>query len=231
MGLLVTELTELGVVMVGDGPRVFQVPGAAVAVGYWGMDQLAGNSTSQRLAEFVERAGAGQTVGGVARALADETNGLLGPIPDGRCNLGFHVVGYEDAGDGPLPSFYHVHAGVSQALAMRGESVDGTRFNANHDLPPTLVRERTAGGRVYLTHNGDFLIYAFFLRALGEWFGQLRQRGISVPITADLSSRADFLAFQFSTVARACKFTSLGPVIRDEVHTVALPPPGTGVSG
>jgi hypothetical protein len=228
MGLLVTEVTGLGVVMVGDGPRVFQVPRAAV--GYWGMDQLPGRATSVWLAEFVARVSADQTAGAIARALANEINGLLGPIPDGRCNLGFHVAGYENDGDGLMPSFYHVHAGVSQALAMRGESVDGTRFNANHDLPPSLARERTASGRVYLTHNGDFLIYAFFLRGLGEWFGQLRQRGISVPITEDLSSRADFLNFQFTTVARACRFTSLGPVIRDEVHTVTLPPPGPGVA-
>src|SRR5262249_51131041 len=157
------------------------VPACAAAVGYWGMDELAGRPTAQRLAEFVQGVSAGQTVGGIARALADEISRLLGPIPDGRCNLGFHVAGYEEGG----PSFYHVHAGVSQALAMRGETVDGTRFNANHDLPPALARERTGGGRVYLTHNGDFVVYAFFLRALGEWFGQLRQRGVQVPITSD----------------------------------------------
>jgi hypothetical protein len=228
MGLLVTEVTELGVVMVGDGPRVYSVPRLNAAVGYWGMDELAGKPTAQLLATFVAGVSEAQTVGDIARALADQVSAALGPIPDGRCNLGFHVAGYEDEGNGPMPSFYHVHAGVSQALAMRGVTVDGTRFNANHDLPPSLARERTTGGRVYLTHNGDFVIYALFLRSLGEWFGQLRQRSVSVPITPDLAARADFLTFQFATVAQVCRFTSLGQVVSPDVRTVTLPRPAAG---
>jgi hypothetical protein len=227
MGLLVTEATELGVVMAGDGPRAFAVSRLGAAVGFGGMDEFAGVKTGGWLADFVNRVRPGETVGAVARGLADEVSKMLGPIPDGRCNLGFHVAGHERDGQGDYrPSFYHVHAGLSQALQMRGEATgDETRFNANHDLPPDLARQRTAGGRVYLTHNGDFLVYATLLRALGEWFGQLRQRGVSVPLTPNLAWRAEFLAFQFRAAAGACRFSSLGPVVAEDVRTVALPPP------
>jgi hypothetical protein len=244
VGILITEVTSFGVVMLADSiisgaaegkagshagsagvRRLLAVPSLHAGVGYWGMDELAGRVTDAWLTEFLaEHAARCATVGDLARALADELNRLVGPVPGGQFNLGFHVAGHEDDGDESLPSFYHVHAGVSQALQMRGISVDPDRFNANHDLPPSLSRDLVAQGRMYLTHNGQFQLYSLLLQLLGSLSQHLRPRGVVIPSQANLAGRVDYLTFQVRTVAELYRLSNLGPLVGGTLRYLALRP-------
>jgi hypothetical protein len=230
MGLLVTEVSAHGVVMIGDGQRVLPVPSLPAVVGFWGMDEIEGRPTMQWLADFLRPPEKRRTLGGLAQALADEVTSLLGPIPDGNCNLGFHVAGHEKDED-LRPSFYHVHAGPSQMLAMRGTQVDGTRFNANHDLPPNLASLEIDAGGTFEYRNGDCGAYAALCSTFQSLFAHLRNQGIEVPCTPDLEKRAEYLAFLLLTTAGLCRFSDLGPLVADDVRFVALTPERIGAQG
>lgn len=148
-------------------------------------------------------------------------------------NIGFHLAGYVQHEGKPTPTFYHIHNGVSQALAARRITIDPMLVNANHDLPPDLVRQILAQGQSYLTRNGDFSIYAALFNHIGEFLESLSEyNGMTIPESRNLKERAEWLRFQIKTMSELYRLGNLHlPTIGGKIDTVLITPNGVDNCG
>lgn len=241
MTLVLTELSPFGIAMTADSavtftnPRTgysFAKPNAAeklqvipylsAGISCWGLGQIAGKATDEWLADFIRVNSSLPSLASFANTLAATLQSHLGPSPTKQSRLGFHLAGFEPYNGKPVPSFYHIHDGPSTTLQERGITVDPSRFNANHDMPPEEFLKR--GGRI--TRNGDYQFYAQMFKLLEDFFLSLSSLGIIVPDSKNLSDRAEYLVFQIRTVSDLYKMSNLVPGIGGAVKYLTISPGG-----
>ena len=142
--------------------------------------------------------------------------------------IGFHLAGYVDYQGNPTPTFYHIHNGISQALSSRGITINPTVINANHDLPPNLAQPFLAKGGVYLTRNGDFVIYAALFKHLNAFLSALSNNKIlTIPHYRNLKDRAEWLKFQIKTMSELYKHSNMHlPTIGGKIDSLLITPTG-----
>lgn len=137
--------------------------------------------------------------------------------------IGFHLAGYVEHEGRRLPTFYHIHNGISQALQARGIQIDARRVNANHDFPPRPLRQ----GEFYTTRNGDFQMYALMNQQLRILFDNLRRQGFRIPNhqsmdESPLRARAEYLRFWIKMVSEIYRLSNIFPGIGGEVTTLTI---------
>lgn len=245
MTLVLTELTPLGIAMAADSTVTFTHPsGVAHAVpnvakklqvvpylnagiSCWGIGQIGGRSTDAWLHNFIQANTGALSLRDFAEDLANRLNTQVGPSPNGADRLGFHLAGFEDYKGQPTPSFFHIHDGPSDALSRRGITVDPTRFNANHDVPPEVYLESIAAGRAPVTRNGDYQLYAALFELLSSFFENVyHQTGIMFPQSASLTDRAEYLVFQIRTISEIYRLSNLVPGIGGAISYLTIAPTG-----
>jgi hypothetical protein len=245
MTLVLTELSPLGIAMAADSavtytqthtglryamPNAAQklqvVPHLNAGVSCWGLGTIGGVPTDQWLSNFIDSSTPLATLQSFADELARQLNAQVPPGASGRTlgenNIGFHLAAFEDCGETPTPSFYHIHDGRSTVLEGRGIAVNPNQFNANHDMPPQIFRQKFGTGGAYTTRNGDYQLYAIMFRLLEDFFGQLRPRGIIIPNSQNLVDRAEYLVFQIRTMTEIYRLSNLVPGIGGGIHYLTI---------
>ncbi len=256
MTLLLTELTPFGIVMAADSAQTQEVTNSDRSVTYrvltgvvklqvipklragismWGLGWipvLGMPPTDVWLKNFIANQSEHyNTIAEFATLLQDELRQCIAPIDIGDANnvlgtIGFHLAGYVDYDGHPSPTLYHIHNGVSTALASRNIEIDPTIVNANHDLPPNIVQEGFARGEGFLHRNGDWTTYAQFFNHVGTFLdGLSEQRGIRIPDSRNLKERAEWLRFQIRTMSELYRLSNFHlPKIGGKIDTVLITP-------
>ncbi|MFH1314065.1 MAG: hypothetical protein ABIJ00_12680 [Candidatus Eisenbacteria bacterium] len=120
---------------------------------------------------------------------------------------------------------------MSTTLRDRGISVDPHRFNANHDIPPSLFREMAARNEAWITRNGDYRFYAEIFQRLEAFFASLRSHGIMIPDSHTIADRAEYLVFQIRTVSHLYRLSNLVPGIGGGIRYMTITPAGIESEG
>jgi len=243
--LVLTELTPLGIAMAADSTvtffepdsgRLFAKPNAAeklqavpylnAGVSCWGLGQIGSAATDSWLSQFITAHDKATDLSVFAETLAVALREEVGPSPRCEARLGFHIAGYETYDGEALPSFYHVHDGPSTTLALRSKTVDPSRFNANHDMPPEEFRKCLLKSGGWITRNGTYQIYGQMFQLLEGFFAQLATKGIAIPHSQNLRDRAEYLVFQIRTVADIYRLSNLHPGIGGAIQFLTISPKG-----
>lgn len=206
--------------------KLHKVESLNAGVSCWGTGSIGGTPTDQWLEEFIAENSGLSGLNSFAEELASSLRSALGRAPGDTARLGFHVAGFEQYEGKPVPSFYHVHDGLSTTLMERGARVDPTRFNANHDMPPAEFLRRAAHGGGWITRNGDYQLYGHIFGLLESLFRELREIGIHIPHSQDLRDRAEYLVFQIRTVAELYRMSNLLPGIGGSIRFLTISPTG-----
>lgn len=211
--------------------KLHKVASLNAGVSCWGIGSIGGTPTDHWLEEFIVENSSLPGLSFFAEELASRLRSVLGPAPGDRARLGFHIAGFEQYDGNPVPSFYHVHDGPSTTLMERGGNVDPTRFNANHDMPPSEFLKRAAHGGGWITRNGDYQLYGRIFGLLESLFRELREIGIHIPHSQDLRDRAEYLVFQIRTVAELYRMSNLVPGIGGPIRFLTISPKGIQSEG
>ena len=195
------------------------IPYLNAGISCWGQGTIAGLSTDQWLSNFISVNSRRRQLGAFARELERQLNSQA--VPNANGSLGFHLAGFENYQGNLTPSFYHIHDGPSTTLAGRNIPVVPNRFNANHDLSPSLVLQSVKNQNL-ITRNGDYQIYAQIFDLLDNFFLQLIPSGIIIPHSQNLHDRADYLVFQIRTVSEIYRLSNLVPGIGGGIHYLTI---------
>ncbi|MEW6004578.1 MAG: hypothetical protein AB1695_04605 [Stygiobacter sp.] len=208
------------------------IPYINAGISCWGMGQINGISTDEWLKNFITNNSKLTTLKEFADTLADELNKVIpkNPTPQ-NSRLGFHLGGFEIYQGSSVPSFYHIHEGASTTLQQRGITINPNQFNANHDLPPAVALQLFSQGKIWITRNGDYRLYANIFNQLESLFQQLQPLGIVIPNTQNLSDRAEYLVFQIRTTAEIYRLSNLIPGIGGNIHFVTISQAGLHSQG
>lgn len=241
MTLVLTELTLHGITMAADSAvtitntvsglsyaqpnaanKLKKIPYLNAGVSCWGLGTISGIPTDQWLESFIGSNSGITTLQEFAAELSKNLNSLMPPNNTVNGRLGFHLAGFEDYNSQPTPSFYHIHDGASTTLEQRGISVDPTRFNPNHDMPPHVFLQvaRSDGG--WITRNGDYQLYAQMFNLLENFFAGLRPLGIMIPNSQNVGDRAEYLVFQIRTISELYRLSNLVPGIGGGIHYLTI---------
>lgn len=245
MTLVLTELSPFGVAMAADSAvttthpetglthaqpdaaqKLHGVSHLNAGVSCWGLGTIGSTPTDRWLSRFISETEGFSGLGSFAEELERRLNDQVGANPEGAPRLGFHVSGFVDYQGRPTPSFYHVHDGPSTALLRRGITVDPHRFNANHDCPPQRYRALIDSGKMPITRNGDYQLYAQMFQLLEGLFSALRQSGVVIPSSQTLGDRAEYLVFQIRVMAELYRLSNLVPGIGGRIHFLTIGPTG-----
>jgi hypothetical protein len=234
MTLIITEVSRLGIAMTADSaytpsgggitqykPKVFSSAKLGVGVSMWGNYLPA--QPDQWVRAFLSKE---ETLGcpnihTLASHLETDLRTACPtarPTPSLQATVGFHLAGY----DSGYPVLYHVHNGVSQALAARGVFVNPQLINANPDLDLASSKTLMTSAAVasYLTRNGDYWLYAIMSSLLDPILIQLdpmrNGAGVTfsfgtlfVPGGKTLVDRANYLASQIRLVSTLLEVSNI----------------------
>lgn len=263
MTLILTEISNFGIVMAADSAvteKIVQPNGTIIyrvltgvrklqvidklnaGVSVWGEGGIPPNTLNNMptdiwLEGFINSQRSNyNSLHDFALLLQNELRNQIPPInvqnhPLGT--IGFHLAGFIDYQGNPIPTFYHIHNGQSQALAARGITVNPTIVNANHDLPPNIVRQMLLSGRSAIIRNGDFTIYAALFQHIDTFLRNLSQySNLTIPHSRDLRERAEWLKFQIRTMSELYRLSNLHlPTIGDKIDVLLLTPQGVDECG
>lgn len=203
-------------------------------ISVWGMGAIPPNNTQTDiwLQDFINNQRANyNSLNDFAILLQNELRRCIQPINvdnDRLGTIGFHLAGYVDYNGRETPTLYHIHNGISTALALRGIEIDPTIVNANHDLPPNIVQQQLSQGIVPLYRNGDWTTYAHLFAHVGEFLEALSQQsGLTIPHSRNLKERAEWLRFQIRTMSELYRLSNLHlPTIGGKIDTLLITPSG-----
>jgi hypothetical protein len=207
MTLVITELSEFGIVMVADsavtceektpaGDTIRRVLNGAnklqpisylrAGISMWGLGSIKTSagpvSTDVWIADFIQRRTHVKSIDEFAKQLAQELQRVVSNV---KIPMGFHLAGYVEKQGTTLPTFYHVR------------NVDGTYLNYDYhdfipgqDFPPREIKK----GEVYQTRNGDYGPYAALAAGVNLVLPGIRESiGIRIPHPS-LQGRIAYLA-------------------------------------
>ncbi len=245
MTLVLTELqpgaiamaADTAVTMINNATNTVSVkPNAATklqvidylqaGISCWGLGNIGKQNTDEWLTTFIQANNKIRSLEEFASCLADELNRQVGASPTGENRLGFHVAGFEEFKGEKVPSFYHVHDGPSTTLEERGVSIDPNKFNANHDMPPDIIRQKFLIGEAWRTRNGDYKLYASIFGQLETFFAGLKKIGIEIPHAQSVEDLTKYLVFQIRTIASLYNLSNLIPGIGGGISYLSINPDG-----
>jgi hypothetical protein len=140
---------------------------------------------------------------------------------------GIHLAGYEsesrENGD-LLPTFWHIHNGLSQALPNK--KLNPAIVNANNDIPLTTGRKIVETPGLATIRNGDIESYVVLWELLfrpDSAFSQIvKTVDLTFPYVDSLAERASLLKFQIQMVAGIYQFSKEGTGIGSPIATLTI---------
>jgi hypothetical protein len=254
MTLALTEISPFGIAMAADsavtitcntkvgnvtrvltGVRKLQaIEKLHAGISVWGTGSVDGLDSDIWLDRFIrERENEYSSLNDFAILLQNELRNHLLPIDVAKSpggTIGFHLAGFVESDGTRAPTFYHIHNGRSQKLEMRGEIIDGSIVNANHDIPPEEGRRIQDSDGVCVIHNGDYHIYKEVFDYLHNFFGELEEKTkgqLLLPYSACLADRVDWLRFQMATISALYNFAGHRTATREIIKLPTIGGPIT----
>jgi hypothetical protein len=242
MTLVVSDISSLGVVMVGDsavtrrkvGQREEVVPNAVkvqycqranIGVSMWGYANAGPKRLDHWMASFLENdVKATDTVRCVGTRLAQKLNPVLSasrkPWKDLVC--GIHVAGFKDG----LPCLYHVHCGhdnePAHELRLYRDFPDDQNWSEyffNYLLQHSFIHLRNGYHPLFAPLFDNILEYSKALRA---------HFNISFPMKT-LQARFDFYKLLVKFVAGVLPVSGLAPRVNDALSAIAFTEDGIAI--
>jgi hypothetical protein len=164
------------------------------------------------------------TISDLAGLLEKELRKIVPPLSETELELmphgdgGIHLAGFVDEDEKKVPSFWHIHNGLSQALPEK--KLDPHIVNANFDCPPSKFLQIQKSGATYVTTNGDIEAWArFFRRYFKEYLDELRKEmKIVIPLPT-IDFRAEFWRAQIRFISEVY---GMGGIIKEgTIHQMA----------
>lgn len=223
--------------------KLFIVPKLRVGIACWGWVYLpqpgAGWSSCERKQELIElwlpyflekNTELYNSISDLAQLLENELRDRIPKIdaklePEG--DGGIHLAGYESQDGQLLPTFWHIHNGISTALPDK--KLDPTIVNANNDVPletGRLIAENR--GSLGIIRNGDtkpyIALWELLFKPDSAFSRIVKSIDLTFPYTESLTERAKLLKFQIQTVAGVYRFSKEGKGIGGPVSTLTISP-------
>lgn len=218
--------------------KLFVVPKLSAGISYWGWGDVPERGASWEderkfrtelwLPYFLEINEANyDTVSELAILLEKELRQRIPKIDANEHKLGdggMHLAGYEEIDGRLVPTFWHIHNGISQQLPNK--KLNPEIVNANNDIPTELGRkivERKGLARIANPPLGDYTVLWELLFKPKSAFSQIvGQEGLTFPYADSLEKRAELLKFQIETVVGIYRFSREGGGIATPVHTLTI---------
>jgi hypothetical protein len=223
MSLVLTLLSEFGINMAADSAVTVMVNSKrrplygvkklqpihylGAGISCWGEGEIGNIPTDMWLEDFINSNQHIVKIDDFAMSLQDKLREKVGKIKQG--SLGFHLAGFVETPQGKLPTFYHIHNGVSQHKHIN-PYIDPALFNANQDILP----DKYPPGSFRITRNGDYGLYAKLFEVIEKFLNtEVRPLGVQIPHPLNIDSLAEYLRFQIKTVSEIYKLSNLVPWI------------------
>ena len=235
MTLVVSEVTGLGIVMVGDSavtyyeagmqrasPGVAKVQYAEQAnLGFaaWGRACVGQMPMDRWLADFIRsQIGSEDRLETACRKLAAALNSALsaaGPVNWNDHRRGVHVAGFVDG----LPHLYHVHTGGDPSAQHELRVFRDFPFGINVTLDDYSARLRTIGG--YHLRNGYHQIFGLLFDATYRFTEQLPGLGFRWP-DGTLENRVSLYRILVQLISDVLQADGRLPHVAGPIHALAF---------
>lgn len=220
--------------------KVFQIPKIRAGISFWGKGTIGNITTDAWLSNFIiSQEEQYENIHDFAILLQDELRRLVPEIsaPEGSPeyrygNRGFHLSGFVEYQRQSVPTFYHIHNGLSEVYP----DINPRIINANQDFPPQKVLELFSEGIAPHVRNGDFFMYSTLFQNLNTLFNRLskrlRDRGkqFKFPDTSKFTSRleayAEFVRFWIRLVRDVYALSNLPEIIGGDISVLSITPTG-----
>jgi len=234
--LVVSDISSLGIVMVGDSAvtdsRTNTVTAGAIKVQYsaaanvgfalWGNAGVDHRRIDTWLAEFIStRISKNDSVEDIGNRLSSELNAILVASRKSWADLvrGIHLAGFRNG----LPVLFHVHCGhddePAHELRLYKDFPDNKKWSESH------FRHLLSFGFIHLRNGFHPLFAPLFERAV-QYAGDLRaQFNIQFPHPS-LDGRLEFYKLLVRYVAGTLKAAKLSQGVNDTLSTIAFGPAG-----
>lgn len=244
MTLVLTELSKFGIAMAADSAMTYGtdvkrtlngvqklqiIPKLNTGIACWGEGEINGIETDIWLDKFIkDRKKEYNSIDEFALLLQKQLREYIDEIDATKLNfmfgtIGFHLAGFVEYQNEQVPTFYHIHNGRSLALEHRYIKINPNIVNANHDLPPNIVKEHLRKGTNPVTRNGEIEIYALIFDQLDDFFKLINKNTpIKIPYSLTLEDRVDWLKFQIKTISGLYELSNIGPTIGGEISTLTI---------
>jgi hypothetical protein len=243
MTLVVTNVSKVGIVMVGDSAETCQIstgvhyvrtgvrkvlPVCQISAGIsmWGVGNIDDCPIDVWIETFIKTVQPTWTLRHLADELATSLNATgIYPGKKGDAVGGFHVAGYEDHTTASLPAIYHVHNKHPQEMAHE--------LRVYHDFPESIYKgdfikyqnDLSVGHVDWHIRNGAYEHFIFIWDALvgnpttqnpASVLERMAQMGLHCPFPDTLAERARFYALLVEIVARLFSMSN-------SLETISLP--------
>lgn len=202
----------------------------------WGNAQVGDMFLDDWMPEFLETNEDNyETIDDFALLLQDEIRQYTIPITAMRGsmeyrfgNRGFHLAGFTEYQERRIPTFYHIHNGLSECF----QDIDPRLVNANHDYPPNIVLENFNQGFPPHTRNGAFQRYAVFFDTIinAVMDMQINNQPIRFPDFRDETRKVEtstrFVEFWLKFVREFYALSNLDNIIGGPIHLLTIQPDG-----
>jgi len=233
--------------------KLFTIPKLKAGISYWGwgdipypgadwFDKNKLERTELWLPHFLERSKERyNSISDLAQLLEEELRKRIPeidvkkyPYGDG----GIHLAGYESLDEQPLPTFWHIHNGKSQALPNK--KLNPAIVNANNDVPLDLAENKEGAkmsgsliakerGRAII-RNGDIkhytVLWELLFKPKSPFSKIAKNTDLTFPYAENLKERAKLLKFQIQTVAGLYRFSKEGGGIGGQITMLTNSPAG-----
>ncbi|MHA1972652.1 MAG: hypothetical protein ACTSW1_06660 [Candidatus Hodarchaeales archaeon] len=254
MTLILTWLFPFGIVMGADSAltlrnphtyeitgietvqKIYHIPKINAGISCWGNGKVGEIPIETYLPAFIEeRENEYSNIDEFATILKEDVSNYTPEITASvnsyeyrYGNRGFHLAGFVDYNGTQVPSFYHIHNGVSETYS----NINPRILNANHDWPPNKVFKDFNDGIIPNIRNGDFLRYAQLFDSLWKTFQQLKVAGSPVNIPSInkfgdlLLAYSEFVRFWIRLTRDVYALSDLPEIIGGNISILSLKPNG-----
>jgi len=220
--------------------KVFHIPKINAGISCWGKGNIGDYTVDVWLPDFISsHEEEYDTIHGFALLLQNELRDIVPVLtaPEGSYeyrygNRGFHLSGYVEYNGQQIPTFYHIHNGLSETYP----DINPRIINANHDLPPKEVLRLFLKNIAPHVRNGDFMLYSMLLDIITNLFDSLhkkltvRGRPFIFPnipqFEHPLEGLSEFVRFWIRLVRDVYALSNLPEIIGGEIYTLSIAPTG-----
>jgi len=212
--------------------KIFEIPKIKAGISCWGNAMVGDEEVDRWLPHFIEENEPNyNSINDFAILLQDEIRLYTPPItaPVGSTELrygnrGFHLSGYIDFNGKQVPTFYHIHNGISEVFS----GINARIVNANNDLTPTVVLNNWKNNRMPYIRNGDFLRFAQIFDSLYNALNQLRvnNQPLRFPEPSKfpntLAAFSEFVRFWIRLTRDIYALSNAPEIIGGEIRTLTI---------
>ena len=151
-----------------------RIPKINAGISFWGEGKIGRDTTDVWLSDFIyTRRDDYNDIHDFGILLQDELRKLVGELEESEDSpeyrwgkRGFHLAGFIQHEGKSVPTFYHIHNGLSETTPRINPRI----INANHDLPPERVLRHFSKNESPNVTNGELHLYRILFENLQDAF-------------------------------------------------------------